>query len=141
MRSSPVGFELDAELFSHRRQQRLVPRLEVAVEVLLGVAFAAGVDPLRAFFRQQFVELARDRLVGRGPVTIAATEHGVAHAFQRSWLGLAQALDESAGIVRRPAIVGGTDDRHRALGRELARLIVEAGQSRGEALRLARLGN
>ena len=44
VRRRRFGVELDAELVGNGRQHRLVPGLELAVEVFLGVALAARVE-------------------------------------------------------------------------------------------------
>ena len=124
LRGAVVGVELDAELVRDGRQHRPVPVLEVAIEVFLRIALAAGIKPLGSPGRHQLVDLARDRLIRRGPVAVATAEHGVAHTGERTGCGSLQALQELDGIVRGAAIVGGADDGDGALCRQLARHVV-----------------
>ena len=54
------------------------PAFELAVEIAAGVALAARIDAAAAMRGQLLVDHARDRLIGRGPVAVAAAEHRVA---------------------------------------------------------------
>ena len=75
--------------------------------------------------RQPLVDEARHRLVGRGPIAVAAAEHGIAHVRERILRCVAvQPFDELGGVVRRRAIVGGAEDQQAALFRQLAGVVV-----------------
>jgi hypothetical protein len=86
--------------------------------------------------------MPRDRLIGRGPVAVAAAEHGVAHLGERILRQVAaEPFDELRGVVGRRAIVGGAEDQHAALLRQLADVIVERRQFGGKAVDLGEIGD
>jgi len=55
------------------------PSFELAVEVNARIALASRIETARAACRKLPVDEARHELIGRGPVAVAAAEHGVAH--------------------------------------------------------------
>ena len=134
-RAAPGG-RRRARVEPERRAQRVpqpgVPGLELAVEVAARVAFAARVHPGRAARLQRGVDPRRHRLVGRGPVAVAAAEDGVAHPRRRG-RGVVDPRAELRRVVRRLAVVGGGDDHDGALGRQLADRVVEPGGAGGVA--------
>ena len=74
---------IDAEFLHRRGREPGEPAFELAVEIAAGVALAARIDAARAMRRQLLVDQPRDRLIGRGPVAVAAAEHGVAQLCER----------------------------------------------------------
>ena len=139
--ASEAGVE--AELL-HRSGSRLgEPALELAVEVAPGIALAALIDTARAMGLELLVDQARHRLVGRGPIAVAAAEHGIAHIGESAFWQIAAAkpLHELRGIVRRRAVVGGAEDQHAAFGRQLAGMVVERRELRREAVDLGQVSD
>ena len=92
--------------------------------------------------RQLLVDHARHGLIGRGPVAVAAAEHGVAHLGERILRQAAvQPFDELRGVVRGRAIVGGAEDQQPALLRQLADVIVERAELGRKAVDLGEIGH
>ena len=92
--------------------------------------------------RQLLVDQARDRLIGRGPVAVAAAEHRVTHFGEGILRQIAaEPFDELRGVVGRRAIVGRAEDQHAALLRQLADEIVERREPGGKAVDLGEIGD
>ena len=90
--------------------------------------------------RQLLVDQARNRLVGRGPVAVAAAEHRVAQPGEGIARQVAaEPFDEARGVVGRGAVIRGAEDQHAALLRQLACEIVERRQPRGKAVELGEI--
>ena len=91
---------------------------------------------------QLLVDDARHGLIGRRPVAVAAAEHGVAHLGERILRQVAvKPFDELRGVVGRRAIVGGAEDQHPALLRQLADIIVERTEPGRKAVDLGQIGH
>ncbi len=91
---------------------------------------------------QLLVDQPRNRLIGRGPVAVAAAEHGVAHFCKRILRQVtAQPFDELRGVVGRRAIVGRAEDQHAALLRQFADEIIERRQPGGKTVDLGEIGD
>jgi len=91
--------------------------------------------------RQLLVDHARHGLIGRGPVAVAAAEHGVAHLGERIlWQAAVQPFDELRGVIRGDAVVGSAEDQQPALLRQLADIIVERAELGRKAVDLGEVG-
>jgi hypothetical protein len=133
---------IDAQ-FLHRRGRGLrEPFLELAVEIAAGIALAAGVKTARAMCRQLLVDRARHGLIGRGPVAVAAAEHGVADLGERILRQAAvQPFDELRGVIRSGAVVRGAEDQQGALLRQLADIIIKRTELGRKAVDLGKVSH
>ena len=92
--------------------------------------------------RQLLVDHPRHRLVGRGPIAVAAAEHGVAQLGKGILRQIAaQPFDELGGVVGRRTVVGGAEDQHPALLREFSHVIVERRELCGKTVDLGEVGD
>jgi hypothetical protein len=132
----------EAEFLGGRGSRGGKPFFELAIEVAAGIALAARIDAAPAMRRQLLVDHARHRLIGRRPVAVAATEHGVADVCECVLGQLAtQPFDELRGVVGRRAIIGGAEDQHAAFVRQLARELIHRRQLCREAIDLGEIGD
>ena len=129
--------------FLHRQRRELCePAFELTIEIAAGVALAARIRTAGAVRRQLLVNGPRNRLIGRGPVAVAAAEHPVAHLRERVLRQVAaKPFDELRGVIGRRAIVGGAENQHAALFRQLADEIIERRELGGKAIDLGEIGD
>ena len=121
----------------------VVPAAEFTVEVVASIALAALVDAPGPVRLHLGVDHLGHPLVGRRPVAIAAAEDGVANAIEgiRTKGIVAQPIEEAGCVVRRGAVVGGRDDHHGPVLRQLLHVVVERGHGGREALGPAVVGD
>ena len=132
----------DTEFLHRQRRELCQPAFELAIEVAAGVALAARVRTARAVRRQLLVNGPRNRLIGRGPVAVAAAEHPVAHFRERILRQVAaKPFDELRGVVGRRAIVRRAENQDAALLGQLADEIIEGCQFCRKAIDLGEIGD
>jgi hypothetical protein len=125
-----------------RRGCRREPFFELAVEIAAGIALAAAIEAACAMRGQLLVDHARHRLIGRGPVAVAAAEHGIAQLSERILRQVAvQPFDELGGVIRGCTVVGSAEDQQRALLRQLADVVVERTEPGRKAVDLGQISH
>ena len=133
---------IEAEFLHRGGCGRRKPALELTVEIAAGIALAARIDVARAVRLELLVDQARHRLIGRGPVAVAAAEHRVTQ-FGKGvlWQIAAEPFDELGGVIGRRAIIRRAEDQHPALFRQLADKIVERRKLGRKTVDLGEIGD
>src|SRR6185312_3711301 len=132
---------VDAEFLGRDLRRGRKPFLELAVKIAAGIALTARIDGTRATRGELLVDEARHRLIGRGPIAVAAAEHGVAYPGEGILRQVAaKPFHELRGVVGRRAVIGGADDEDAALLRQLADIIIERPKAGDEAVDLGEIG-
>ena len=129
-----------AQCGGHVRPQVTVPGTVGRVEVIGGVALAAGMQPPAAVGLELLVEHGRHRLVGAGPLGVAAAEHRVGDPAGGLRWGAGDPPAEGGGVVRRRPVVRRADDHRRAVPGQVVDVLVQRAEGDVEAALGALLG-
>ena len=114
----------------------------MTIEIVAGIALAARVYARRTMCCELLVDQTRDRLIGREPVRIAASEYGVFHTLESIRCETAaERFHKPRGVIRRRTIIRRAEDQDAALGRQMADIFIKGRKLGRETVDLSQISH